>query len=729
MPELLLELLSEEIPARMQDRARADLERLITDRLKEAGLEHGDVWAFSTPRRIGLSVEGLPERQPDVRQERKGPRVGSPDKATDGFLRSVGFDSLGRCEVREVKGADFWFAVIERKGAATADALGGIVTGAIRSMGWPKSMRWGDAAFQWVRPLHNILCLFDGRPVPGSLDIGGGEPLAFNGSTVGHRFLAPGGIAVSSAADYRAKLEKAFVLVDPAERRARIEEAAKEEALTVTPHYFIREDRALLNEVTGLVEWPVAVTGRFDAEFMELPPEVLITSMRSHQKYFALETADKQIAPYFIAIADMETGDGGKSVAAGNERVLRARLADAQFFWDQDLEIPLSGRVEALGGITFHARLGTVLDKVGRIEKLAGEIAELIHADRRRSTNAARLAKADLTTGMVGEFPELQGIMGRYYALEGGEHAAVADAIAEHYAPQGPSEDCPESRVSMAVALADKIDTLAAFWLIGETPTGSRDPYGLRRAALGVIRLILENGLRLPLRQLLEKTAREVLVYAISHGSPLPEKPEVASQQAFEFIVERLKVHLRDRGVGHDLISAVFANSDEDDLLRLLARVEALDKLLASDDGENLLTAYRRAANILRIEEKKDGRSYDGQVNFKLFELPEETELDQRLVEAIVKMPERIDKEEWFNEAISTLAALRRPIDSFFDAVKVNDSDPALRENRLFLLSNIRRVMDRVVDFSQIGAVQLTGSGETKVIAKNSVADLSVNEG
>ena len=701
MPELLLELLSEEIPARMQDRARADLERLIADGLREAGLEHGDVWTFSTPRRIGLSVAGLPERQPDVRQERKGPRVGSPDRAIEGFLRSVGFDSLEQCERREVKDAEFWFAVIDRKGAATADALGGIVTDAIRAMGWPKSMRWGGSAFQWVRPLHNILCLFDGRPVPGSLDIGGGAALAFNGSTVGHRFLAPGEIAVKSAADYRAKLEKAFVLVDPAERRERIEKAAEEEALAANRLYFVRKDPALLNEVTGLVEWPVAVAGRIDDDFMDLPPEVLITSMRSHQKYFALEDTGHRMAPRFVAIADMETGDGGTSVAAGNERVLRARLADAQFFWDQDRAISLSGRVEALEGITFHARLGTVLDKAGRIEKLAGEVAELIHADRRRSTNAARLAKADLTTGMVGEFPELQGIMGRYYAIEDGEHATVADAIAEHYSPQGPSENCPQSRVSTAVALADKIDTLGTFWLIGETPTGSRDPYGLRRAALGIIRLILENRLHLPLRKLLENPARDALVYAVTQGGPLPEKPEVASQQAFQFIVDRLKVHLRDRGVRHDLISAVFAKGDEDDLVRLLARVEALDKLLGSDDGGNLLTAYRRAANILRIEEKKDGRSYEGAPAACLLNMPEESGLADALDTAAASAQRALEKEA-FADAMAALAALRAPIDRFFDEVTVNDPDPALRENRLLLLSNIRAVMDGVADFSRI---------------------------
>ena len=397
----------------------------------------------------------------------------------------------------------------------------------------------------------------------------------------------------------------------------------------------------------------------------------------------------------------METGDGGTSVAAGNERVLRARLADAQFFWDQDLEIPLSGRVEALEGITFHAKLGTVLDKAGRIEKLAGEVAELIYADRRRSTNAARLAKADLTTGMVGEFPELQGIMGRYYALEGGEHSTVADAVAQHYAPQGPSDDCPKDRVTVAVALADKIDTLATFWLIGETPTGSRDPYALRRAALGVIRLILENRLNLPLRKLLEKPARDALVYAMTHGGPLPEKPEGAAQQAFQFIVDRLKVHLRDRGLRHDLVDAVFAKGDEDDLVRLLARVEALDKLLGSDDGGNLLTAYRRAANILRIEEKKDGRSYDGAPAACLLNMPEESGLADALDAAAASAQQALEKEA-FGDAMAALAALRAPIDRFFDEVTVNDEDPALRENRLLLLSNIRAVMDGVADFSRI---------------------------
>ena len=700
MPELLLELLSEEIPARMQDRARADLERLITDRLKEAGLEHGDVWAFSTPRRIGLSVEGLPERQPDVRQERKGPRVGSPDKATDGFLRSVGFDSLGRCEVREVKGADFWFAVIERKGAATADALGGIVTGAIRAMGWPKSMRWGDAAFQWVRPLHNILCIFDGRPVPGSLDIGSGEPLAFNGSTKGHRFLAPGEIEVRSAKGYREALEKACVLVDPTQRQDRIETQAKSVAAGLGCS--LREDRALLNEVTGLVEWPVAVAGRIEEFFMGLPPEVLITSMRSHQKYFALEVADGRMAPHFIAISDMATADGGKSVAAGNERVLRARLADAQFFWDQDLEIPLSGRVEALEGITFHAKLGSVRKRVHRIQELVGIFASSIGADTDQAQIAALLAKADLTTGMVGEFPELQGVMGRYYAINDGENASVADAVAGHYAPQGPSDVCPSEPVTVAVALADKIDMLASFWLIGETPTGSRDPYGLRRAALGIVRLIVENEIRLPLAGLLKQAAVRASQLEPGQLAAISDSvPEEAAQQAFRFIVDRLKVHLRDRGVRHDLVDAVFAKSDEDDLLDLLERVEALAAFLESEDGENLLTAYRRAANILRIEETKDGRKYDAPQAFDSFNVEEEAEIASAISQARKAVNSALNAEA-YGEAMTALARLRGPMDRFFDAVKVNDPDSALRQQRLELLSANNAVMVSVADFSRI---------------------------
>ena len=708
MPELLLELLSEEIPARMQDRARADLERLVTDGLKGAGLDFSGVWTFSTPRRLGLSVEGLPEQQPDVRQERKGPRVGSPDKAIEGFLRSVGFDSIERCEVREVKGADFYFAVIERKGAPAAQALGGIVTTAIRSMGWPKSMRWGDSAFQWVRPLHNILCIFDGRPVPGSLDIGGGVSLGFNAKTVGHRFLAPDEIAVESAEGYRTALEEACVLVDPDERRERIETAAT--SLAESLGYTLREDPALLNEVTGLVEWPVAVAGRIDDDFMALPPEVLITSMRSHQKYFALEDATGRMAPHFIAVANMTTADGGKAVAAGNERVLRARLADARFFWEQDRATPLADRVGALEGITFHAKLGTVGAKMRRIYNLARELAPMVGADEDMAKRAADLAKADLTTGLVGEFPELQGVMGRYYALNDGEDANVADAIAGHYAPQGPSDDCPSDPVTVAVALADKLDTLAAFWLIGETPTGSRDPYGLRRAALGVVRLILENDLRLPLIDLLQQAADTVQHQPAfdnlgSSSEPLepvrPGDPDEAASHAFRFIVDRLKVHLRDRGLRHDHVAAVFADGSEDDLVRLKSRVEALAEFLDSDDGENLLIAYRRAANILRIEQKKVHIQTYATETSVTFTVEEEANLASANTQAKEAVSRALN-EEAYGEAMTALAKLRGPMDRFFDAVKVNDPDPILRQQRLELLSANNEVMVEVADFSKI---------------------------
>ena len=702
MPELLLELLSEEIPARMQDRARADLERLLTDGLKGAGLDFSGVWTFSTPRRLGLSVEGLPEQQPDVRQERKGPRVGSPDKAIEGFLRSVGFDSIERCEVREVKGADFYFAVIERKGAPAAQALGGIVTTAIRSMGWPKSMRWGDSAFQWVRPLHNILCIFDGRPVPGSLDIGGGVSLGFNAKTVGHRFLAPDAILVESASGYRESLEAACVIVDPAERRSRIEAAAN--SLAASLGFSLRDDPALLNEVTGLVEWPVAVAGRIDDDFMALPPEVLITSMRSHQKYFALEDATGRMAPHFIAIANMTIADGSKAVAAGNERVLRARLADAQFFWNQDRATPLADRIEALEGITFHAKLGSVGAKMHRIGKLAVELAPIVGANPEHASHAARLAKADLTTGMVGEFPELQGVMGRYYALNDGVDDAVANAIEGHYAPQGPSDDCPSDPVTVAIALADKIDTLAAFWLIGETPTGSRDPYGQRRAALGIIRLVLENGHKLSLLNFIDGAVATVAWSIFSTGEFIQLDPKVHAERVFNFILDRLKVYLRERGMRHDLFDAVFAKINEHDLVLLRDRADVLAEFLGSDDGENLLTAYRRAANILRIEEKKDDRRYDGKFDKDLLVMKEEENLYSSLTKAKLARPLSSDRSDstTLRHALSALATLRSPIDRFFDAVKVNDEDPTRRKNRLLLLSEFREEMDSVADFSRI---------------------------
>ncbi len=701
MAELLVELLSEEIPARMQARAAADLERLVTEGLKKAGLEHGAAAAYATPRRLALAVDGLPEKQPDLREERKGPRVGSPDKAIEGFLRSVGLDSLEQCEKREVKGNEFWFAVIERKGQSTVEILPDKIFGAIFDLPWPKAMRWSLGGKRWIRPLHSVLALFDGKV----LDLANyndgldammfPQNVQFNATTTcGHRFLAPEPFAVTGFADYRNKLAAAKVILDPAERRRRIHAEAvalaKKEGLT------LREDPGLLDEVAGLVEWPVLYMGRIDEAFMAVPPEVLITSMRTHQRYFSCLNPDGSLAPRFIVAANMETEDGGKAVVAGNERVLRARLSDARFFWDQDRAKSLESRIPALNGITFHARLGSVGDKVDRVEALAVALAGHVEgADPDRVRSAARLAKADLVTEMVGEFPEVQGVMGRYYALHDGEHAEVADAVRDHYAPQGPNGACPTAPVSVCVALADKIDTLVGFWAIDEKPTGSRDPYALRRAALGVIRLVLENGLRLRLADILKEAAFEV-------GNPDYGSPVTADiGNLLSFFIDRLKVHLREEGVRHDHIAAVFELGGEDDLARLMARVEALSAFLATEDGANLLTAYRRAANILRIEEKKDGTSYAAEPDPALL-----TDLHERaLAEALDATAEDAGAalgREAFGAAMAALARLRAPVDTFFDEVTVNAEDAALRANRLKLLARIRATMDKVADFSKI---------------------------
>ncbi len=594
-------------------------------------------------------------------------------------------------------------------------------------------MRWGASSFRWVRPLQNVVALFDGQALSGGISLGNGgaasnDVLAFSAATFGHRFLSVGKIAVEGFADYREKLTHAHVLLDADARKSKIKEDA--EALAKKAGLALRDDPGLVDEVAGLVEWPVVLMGDIDPEFMEVPPEVLVTAMRTHQKYFALEDADGALAPKFIVVANIETADGGKAIVAGNERVLRARLSDAKFFWDQDRKVPLAERAPALEQIVFHARLGTLDQKVDRIEALAAELAPLVGADRDRARSAARLAKADLTTGMVGEFPELQGIMGRYYALHDQESPDVADAIAEHYAPQGPNDRCPTAPVSVAVALADKIDTLAGFWAIGEKPTGSRDPYALRRAALGVIRLVIENGLRLPLIPLLNAAAHMVINQqlldsvmerrAVMDQLGLDEHLAVETMEVeveehaeygevyaivFEllaFFADRLKVHLRERGVRHDVIDAVFALGGEDDLVRLLARVDALSDFLGSDDGANLLAAYRRAGNIVRIEEKKDGASHEGAADPGLFEQAEETALHDALAAAAQTAVDAAAKED-FAGAMAALAGLRAPVDAFFEAVTVNADDASLRANRLRLLSQIRETMDRVADFSKIG--------------------------
>ncbi len=692
MPELLLEILSEEIPARMQKRAAEDLKRLVTEGLKKVRLDFDSAEVFATPRRLALVVEGLPERQPDMREERKGPKVDAPDKAIEGFLRSAGLESLNQCEKRDTGKGEAWFVVIERSGEPTAQVLPEIINDVLVKFPWPKSMRWGTETHRWVRPVESILCLFCGETVNG---------VAFNnvvsgGTTAGHRFLSPEPVEVFSFADYRDKLAGAHVMLDGAERRATVavslQKLAEGEGLTV------QDDPGLLDEVSGLIEWPVCLLGTIDVDFMDLPEEALTSSMRAHQKYFALSNANGNLAPRFGFVANMTAADGGAVIVAGNERVLRARLADAKFFWDQDRRTRLADRAPALEAITFHAKLGTVAEKVQRVAALAADLSENIPgADKDAARSAALLCKADLATGMVGEFPDLQGIMGRYYARHDGESEAVAEAIADHYSPLGPNDRCPTAPVSVAVALADKIDTLVGFWLIDEKPTGSKDPYALRRAALGIIRLILENRLRINLLSVFAVAMRLHKEKNVdSEGAP-----GATGSELLGFFADRLKVHLRESGIRHDLIAAVFALGGEDDLVRLMAKVDALGGFLSNEDGENLLVAYRRAANIVRIESKKDKTGYDGDVKSDLLAQDEERALFENFAVARSGAEDAISSER-FDGAMESMAKLRQPVDAFFDQVTVNADDPVLRENRLRLLSQFATTLNQIADFSLI---------------------------
>jgi glycyl-tRNA synthetase beta chain len=766
MPELLLELFSEEIPARMQLRAAGDLRRLVVERLAAALLAHDEARAFVTPRRLALVVTGLPLAQADVAEEKRGPRVGAPDAAVQGFLKSAGIASLAECEERDTGKGIFYFAVIRRAGRQTADLLPELLRAAILDLPWLKSMRFPAAPFRWVRPLTSAICLLDGKILP--LELGA---VPVGDTTRGHRFLAPAQFAVSGFADYAEKLRAGYVILDPAARRQKIADdlalMAKGEGLR------LKDDAGLLDEVAGLVEFPVVLVGRIEPEFMDLPQEVLTTSMRAHQKYFALTDASVNLAPKFLVVANNLTADGGATIVAGNQRVLRARLSDAKFFWDQDRKVKLESRVAKLAERIFHAKLGSVLDKVTRVEKLVEAIAPHVEgADAALARRAARLAKADLSTGMVGEFPELQGVMGRYYALHDREPLEIADAVAEHYSPLGPNDRCPTAPTSVVVALADKIDTLVGFFSIGEKPTGSRDPYALRRAALGMIRLILENRIRFGLARLFESTfdiinrpglplfdldSSELRIS--THIEPVPENTEASRtlvrslvrNELLAFFADRLKVHLREQGVRHDLIAAVFAprvaasrnplpagegrvradaapqsapvkhdgisphpnplpggegtvgegTEAEDDLVRLLARVAALDEFLKSEDGANLLTAYRRASNIVRIEEKKDGRAYDEAPDPSQMREAAETALAERLAD-VERLSSAALRNEEFGVAMAALARLRRPVDEFFNQVTVNSEDAGLRVNRLRLLSQIRATLNQVADFAQI---------------------------
>lgn len=680
MAELLLELLSEEIPARMQTRAADDLKRLICDGLKGAGIGFEKAQAFVTPRRLALVVDGIPAVRDDVSEEKRGPRVGAPDQAIQGFLKSAGLASLDQAEKRDTGKGEFWFAVITKKGGPTADALGAVIDGALKALPWPKSMKWGSSTMQWVRPLQSIVALFDGQVLKGEVSPGGAmAPIVFGATTRGHRFLSKGTFEVANFADYVAKLRSAHVILDAAERKAIILDGARK--LCSDVQVTLNEDEGLLEEVAGLTEWPVPMLGAIDAQFMDVPPEVLIVSMKVHLRFFTTSGADGKLANRFVVVANNVARDGGKTIVAGNERVLRGRLADAKFFWDQDRKSTLESRVPGLKQIVFHAKLGTQAERVERIVKLAGEIAKAIGADAADVEQAARLCKADLVTGMVGEFPELQGIMGRYYALGEKLPASVADALGDHYAPAGPNDRCPTAPVSIAVALADKLDALTSFWSIGEKPTGSRDPFALRRAALGVIRIVVENKLRLPLR------------------------PFLKADDLLSFFAERLKVQMREKGVRHDVVDAVVSLGGEDDLVRLLARVEALQAFLGTEAGKNLLTAYGRAANIVRAEEKKDkglAAKIAGAPDAALLEQAEEKSVASALDEVARKVKPALAAED-FAGAMAAFAGLRGPIDALFDKVTVNVTDrPEIRLNRLKLLNQIRATMDTVADFSKI---------------------------
>jgi glycyl-tRNA synthetase beta chain len=693
MAELLLELFSEEIPARMQARAKEDLARLLTEKLAGAGLDFNSVRTYATPRRLAAVVEGLPSRSPDIREERKGPRVDAPEKAIEGFLRSAGLASVDQAETRDDKKGGYYVALLERPGRATAEVIAEIVPEIVRNFPWPKSMRWGSGRLRWVRPLHSVLCLFDGEVVDFAID-----GISSGGTTRGHRFMTPEPFGVKSFKDYAKKLRNAFVILDGDERAARILDGAR--AAAAGEGLTLVEDAALLTENAGLTEWPVALMGSFDEEFLAVPPEVLITAMKAHQKCFSLskDKSGGNLANRFILVANLEADDDGKDIVAGNERVIRARLADAKFFFDQDRKVPLEERAAKLGEVTFHEKLGTQHDRIERVCQLARELAPLVGARPDDAERAAMLAKADLLSDMVGEFPELQGVMGRYYALDQKENPQVANAIAAHYKPLGPSDAVPAEPVSIAVALADKLDTLVGFWAIDEKPTGSKDPYALRRAALGVIRIILENATRLRFGDYLpEHLSRYQTNLGKSFGK------DFDSGGFNRFFADRIKIYLRDRGARHDLIDAVFGLSDRDDLVALVRRVEALGRFLDTEDGEHLLTGTKRAINILRIEEKKDNRKYDQPPDPKLLKRPEEKALGKAVDEVEQAAAAAVANED-FEAAMAAMALLRTPVDEFFDHVTVNTQEEKLRENRLRLLNRIRATTLTVADFSKIGS-------------------------
>jgi glycyl-tRNA synthetase beta chain len=741
MPDLLLEFLSEEIPARMQARAAEDLKKLVTDRLVAAGLVYEGAKAFATPRRLTLSVHGVPVRQPDVNEEKKGPRVGAPEQAIAGFLKAAGLQSIDQAKVQPDKKGDFYVAAIEKPGRAALEVLAEMIPEVVRGFPWPKSMRWGSGRLTWVRPLHSIIATFGPEteePDIVPFEVGG---IKSGDLTRGHRFMAPDAFKVRRFDDYIAKLEAAKVVLDPVRRAEMILTDAKN--LAFAQGYELLEDAGLLAEVAGLVEWPVTLMGSFDAAYLAIPEEVIRATIRNNQKCFVLrDTQTAKLTNKFILVANEEASDGGKAIVGGNERVIRARLADAKFFYDTDLKTRLEDRLPKFEHIVFHEKLGTQAERIARMVALAGQLAPLVGADVAKAERAALLCKTDLLTDVVGEFPELQGLMGRYYAEAQNEDEAVAHACEDHYRPKGPADLVPADPVAIAVALADKIDTLVGFWAIDEKPTGSKDPYALRRSALGVIRIVIENELRLPLRlqlwrhfgtvrrdenlaeaiaalhsmheQIIDLSATDIelavkLEVLVSERSKRVAGPVLVqahsylqqTQDLLSFLADRLKVQLREDGARHDLVDAVFALEGQDDLLMIVRRVTALGKFLDSDDGKNLLAGVKRASNILRIEEKKDNKSYAGVPDAKRLAAGEEKALAEAVSLAKKEASDAVAKED-FAAAMSAMAKLRPKVDAFFDKVTVNVDDKALRENRLKLLNEIREATRAVADFSRI---------------------------
>src|SRR4051812_16106292 len=705
MPDLLLELFSEEIPARMQAKAADDLRRMVTDKLVAEGLVYEGAKAFATPRRLALTVHGIPARQADLKQERKGPKVGAADAAVQGFLKATGLASLQEAKIERDPKGDFYVALIEKPGRATLDVLAEMLPVIVRTFPWPKSMRWGarsarPGALQWVRPLHSIVATFGLETEETDVVKFAIDGLEAGQVTRGHRFMAPGEIPVRRFDDYEAKLKAAKVVLDPQARKDIILADAKQ--LAFAQGFELVEDQVLLDEVAGLVEWPVVLMGSFDQEFLSIPGEVIRATIRNNQKCFVVsDPKTGKLTSKFILTANIEASDGGNAIVAGNERVIRARLSDAKFFYQSDLKTKLEDRLPKFDGIVFHEKLGTQGERIRRIERLAAEIAPLVSADVEQAKRAAHLAKADLLTDVVGEFPELQGVMGKYYALAQGEDASVAAASEEHYKPQGPNDRVPSDPVSVAVALADKIDTLVGFWAIDEKPTGSKDPYALRRAALGVIRLVVENQHKMNLVSVFDGHAEAFKISGVTLVKWAGHQVRTSSVDLVAFFADRLKVQLREQGPRHDLVDAVFALEGQDDLLMVVRRVEALAKFLDTEDGKNLLAGTKRAANILRIEEKKDGKVYDGPPDATVYSLPEEKGLAQAIDQVKAEASAAVAKED-FGGAMTAMAKLRPAVDAFFDKVKVNDDDPKLRENRLKLLNEIRAATRAVADFSKI---------------------------